>query len=346
VESAFRVEDLNEKNAADWERLNEQSDHGSFFHTLKWKRILELRGYRPFYFIVYQDDQPMALCPFYQQRIKNFKAIATLPDSPYNHIVIDNADSFAPELIRTKCRSIAKNLGLSFALFGIGAEPKDHFSGIGGVSFPIIGTMALDLHENSLDTIWSRNLKHDVRNKIRRFDYDGFELREIHDVQDLELFYQHYRKNTREYQHSNPHPFSHFKQILDNYSPKELRITLLQRREEVAGGLMMFLYDPKKTMYLRYLSINRDMPNRYTPYWYLCWDALKTAARIGYTSVVFGRTPPNEVGIYYHIKAQFGCYYQTRYVTVLPLSYRFRLVRSLYTLARRLHINIPIHIDA
>ena len=37
----FHIEELNKDNTQLWEKFNLESDEGTFFHTIKWKKILE-----------------------------------------------------------------------------------------------------------------------------------------------------------------------------------------------------------------------------------------------------------------------------------------------------------------
>ena len=134
---------------------------------------------------------------------------------------------------------------------------------------------------------------------------------------------------------ARPHPFRYFEELVRAYSgrsPPELMWTLLRRKEQVAGGLLALFYYPKRTLYLRYLSINRALPNAYASPYYLYWDAVKKASEEGCRIVDFGGTPSNPNDIHYRMKAKFSCRYEKKYMAILPSSRLFKLLYHARTL--------------
>jgi hypothetical protein len=100
----LHIERLNNDNIELWEDFNQTMDDGTFYHTTKWKRILELLGYTPHYYLVFDGDETVAICPFFEFNIKSFKGITSLPDSDYNHLIIKDNDPSIINFIRVNIK--------------------------------------------------------------------------------------------------------------------------------------------------------------------------------------------------------------------------------------------------
>jgi hypothetical protein len=250
----YRAVELDESNASDWEELNEKSPDGSLFHTLKWKQILEKSlGFKPCYFLIYRNNQPVGLCPFYQRRVMGFDGLMSLPDAtlnPCNHIIlVDRHASTVGDALQ-KCKDIAKTHKLSFMAFGIKEDLAHPLLKLNMPLHQAGGNMVLDLHQSPPDKIWQL-FSNNQRNKIRRFDKDGFALHDIASSGEVDAFCRFYQVNLRHIG-GNPHPFRYFTELMRAYSdrsPPEILWTLLRRNEQVAGGLLALLYSAKRTMY-------------------------------------------------------------------------------------------------
>jgi hypothetical protein len=327
----YRAVELDESNASDWEELNEKSPDGSLFHTLKWKQILEKSlGFKPCYFLIYRNNQPVGLCPFYQRRVMGFDGLMSLPDAtlnPCNHIIlVDRHASTVGDALQ-KCKDIAKTHKLSFMAFGIKEDLAHPLLKLNMPLHQAGGNMVLDLHQSPPDKIWQL-FSNNQRNKIRRFDKDGFALHDIASSGEVDAFCRFYQVNLRHIG-GNPHPFRYFTELMRAYSdrsPPEILWTLLRRNEQVAGGLLALLYSAKRTMYWRYLSLNRELPNVYTPFYYVLWHAVRKAVELGYETIDFGGTPPDPSDVHYRMKARFQCRYEKKYLAILPLSRPFKMV--------------------
>lgn len=334
----YIVEELCSDNEKAWKEFNEKTYSGSFFHTLKWKIILERKfGYESHYFLVYYKDRVIAACPFFEITINRFKGLM-LPYSDYKNILVDkNFNHLVAKAIMNKCYEISKKNRLSFILINtLNKEIKEHFNEFKPLPVRIAGNMILDLKENNPEKIWNNifSAKGNQRNRIRRFEKDGIKIKEVKSVKDLKIFYKYYKANL-EYLNSVPPPFSHFEELWNTYSSTDMIITLLHKNEKFFGGISQFLYPPRKTMYLTLLALNRDIPNRYSPSYYLEWDAIVRAYQMGYTTVCFGSTSPNPDNIHYHLKKKFGCYYEENYSMVFPLSIPFKVAYNTYMFARK-----------
>ena len=325
----YRAEELKDSNASDWEQTNQNNIDGTLFHTLRWKQTLERSfGFKAHYFLIYRNNRPVALCPFYQRTMRGFLGLVSLPDAavnPYDHLIVTDKDSLPLTRILRKCVDIARIHDLSFVAFGVREDLAWRFLRLGVPLHFAGGNMILDLDENPPDRIW-RQFSRKLRKGIRRFDRQGYVLDEVSSTDDLEKFYRFYQTNLNRIG-ANPHPVRHFEELMRAYSgrsPPELMWTLLRRNEEVAGGLLSLLCHAKRTMYMRYLSLNRAIPAGYTPSYYLDWHAVRKASELGCRIVNFGGTSPDPDDVRRRMKAKFGCRYEKRYMAILPSSTPFK----------------------
>ena len=335
----YSFEELKNSNASDWEELNEKSVDGSFFHTLKWMRFLErFFRLRARYFLAYRNEQLIALFPFFERRVMGFSGLVTLPYltvNPCNHIVMVDEQASPMEALREKCGEITRKNHLSFAAVGLRRslnylEKSDCFS-------QPTGNMILNLSENNLNRIWNQRFskKGGERKMIRRFKLDGFEAGEVSSTGDLKKFYTYYGKNLL-YLHARPFETSYFEQLIRTYSAREIMLSLVCKGETIAGGYLAFLYDAKKTMYLRYLALNRDLPNRYRTHLCLNWHAVRKASEMGYRTVHFGGTPNDPTHVNYRLKKKFGCKFEQKYILIIPSSPIFKVAYRGYKFAKQI----------
>lgn len=331
----YLIEDLSSDNAKEWDTFNESFNDGSFYHTIKWKNILEKSfGLKQRCFLIRYKEKVISICPFYEINSKGFKGLELLPESDYNYLLIDEKhlnDSII-KLILGKTQSIIKNNKLSFTIVHTNNKKCDKFfNKYNNLSYPITGNMEVNIKENNPDKIWNDifSRKDNQRKYINRFENDGFKLREINSKKDLEIFYNYYEENLK-FIKVPFYSFSHFENLLNSYSSIDMRINLLYKDEIIAGGLLAFLFPAKKTMYLRYLSLNRSLPNKYHAPFYLYWDAIIKASKMGYEKLSFGGTPKDQEDYNYRLKKKFGCTYKDIYTFIIQYSTTFKLGSKMY----------------
>ena len=336
----YSIEELSVDNEKEWDRFNENFEDGSFYHTLKWKMILEKSfNFKSHCFLVRHREEVISICPFYEVTIKGFNGLQLLPESDYNNLLIENKhlNNLILKSIVDKTEKIVKNNKLSFAIIStLNKKAAGLSNNYDSLPFPITGNMEVDLRENSPEKIWNDifSKKDNQRKYIKRFDKDWFKLREIKSIKDLEIFYKYYKENLK-FINAPPYLFSHFEKLLNTYSSSDIRITLLHKDEVIAGGLLAFLFSPKKTMYLRYLALNRQLPNKYHAPYYLYWDALMKASQMGYDKVSFGGTPNDSEDYNYRLKKKFGCSYKEIYSFILHYSTTFKFGYNVYRFIKK-----------
>lgn len=333
----FTVKELDSNNKIDWENFNSTSEDGSFFHTLKWKDILENSfHYTSHYFLVYYGNTVIAACPLYEKTAKGFKGLTTLPNSDCAHIIITKqyCENLVTQIILNKAKDLSKKFKLKFLQITTTSDKiKEYLNTLNFLPSFEKGNMALNLKENNQKKIWDVIFTEKgggvPRKYIKRFERDGIKIYEAKTIDDLKLFYTYYKKNL-EFLKETPYPFSHFENCWNNYDSTEMRVTLLQKNNEFYGGLCSFIFLPKKTMYLKYLALNRKISNTYHPPFALYWDAIIKATEMNLEYICFGGTSSNTDNSTHRIKMKFGAYYEKEYQMILPLNYIFNIGYRIY----------------
>jgi len=326
------------ENEKDWELFNKNDKNGSFFHSLKWKKIIEASfGYISHYFLVFDKNKVVAICPFFEITLQGFRGLSTLPNSDLSHIIIEekhcNKDLVSTIFDETK--KITKEKKLSFIIFNNQSlETQKLFNKFKPIqNSSATGDMLLDLKINNSKNIWhevfSKIGKGKPRKFIKRFEKDNYKIKEVQNKKDLKDFYKYYKENL-EYISAFPYPFYHFEQLYNTYKSNELRITLLHKNNESIGGLLSFIYPPKKEMYLRYLALKRDVPNKYHQTYYLYWDSILKAEEMKINTISFGSTINDQNDTRYRIKRQFGCNYRDNYSIIIPINPIFKFGYKMY----------------
>lgn len=323
----YSVEDLNGSNVKDWNTLVEVDKQGSFYHTLTWKNVADHFN-KTKYFLVYRDNEALALCPLKYDRwsVKNLFSwgeLSNLEDAPL--IISDPNDAQISREIISRCKQILSTEHLSFVSLNLSESSKDCFKSMGLPSNPMTGAaagnMTLNLQEYSPQRIWQDLFRKHERRKAELLLKEGWAVDEMKSDGELENFYAYFKMNMEHLRLANYPRLSFFKYLKENLTSREMLVFLLRRNGIFGGGLLVFLYEAKETMYYAFLASNRNVSTRYSPGFALFWHGIKKATEIGYTNVVFGGTHNDPSDVHYRIKAKFGCRFELRYRVNFPRSH-------------------------
>ena len=337
---SYDIEDLTEDNKNEWDNFNEIIKDGSFYHTNRWKQILEKSfNLKSHSFIVRFKGEIVAICPIYELMINKYRGLENLPETDYNSVIIkeEHINEIILKTILQKIENIAKLNKLDFSILHINYPKLLELSkNYDPLPYPTLGNMEVNIKIYPPKKLWAEvfSKKNNQRKYINRFEKDGFKIREIRSENDIKKFYEYYEKNLY-FIKASPYSYNHFKNLLETFSSEDMRITLIEKDDIYAGGLLAFLYQPKKTMYLRYLSLNRELSNKYhTPY-PLYWDAILKASELGFKIVSFGSTQKDPEYYNYRLKKKFGCKYKDIYTFVISYSTTFKLKYNIYRFLKK-----------
>jgi hypothetical protein len=336
----YHVEQLDRSNLDDWERLNEKSQDGGFYHTMQWKKVLERSfGGDSMYLIAYEGSEPVALCPLFKHSRKGLKALGPPPATDSGNIVVEGAEKndLMRAIIKTTASLARENRCAYLILKSIKLEAFETLRDAcmekyrNTFPYPVDGELVLDLEQFPPSKIWDDvfNSRDSQRKYIRRFEKAGFQFREANSTKDLDTFYQYYSANL---EHIGVKPFDreHFDILHDECRHQDIRVNLLEREGEVAGGILALLHPQTGNMYLRYMALNRKIQSTYHPPFAMYWEAINYAFEQGYRKVHFGTNTKDDKDISYHIKKGFGCHYVDHYADLVPLNRVYAMVNNLY----------------
>lgn len=312
---ACSIELLSGDNAHQWEEFNTRSREGTLFHDLRWKQILEdVFHLKLRYYLIRSDQEVVGISPWVELSMMNFRGLVSIPHFDENGVLLDNG--FDNDRFDEILSLFAKNY--SFLHFNTGNRAR-----LCRTRFPHersidTGRMVVNLRHTPPEVVWAGFSK-STRQAIRKFENDGFQIRVIDQPDDLKDFYRYYTQNLTHIRGEIlPHAF--FERIWDMFSPDELRAMVLTRDDLFAGGSLALVDPARKTFYGNYLALNRDLPNRYTPAYYIMWEDINWAWQNGYEWLSFGRQRLDPKSPRYLNKTKFGAEHLPIQSNVVMLS--------------------------
>ena len=318
------VEKLN--NEQEWEQFVAESSGGTFYHTLKWKRILEeVFACETEYLVIRDASGKLAgICPFaITSKLRLFRILDSLPESDFGGpIIIDEKAEEAVKALNDYLPGLCRGQNITYAKIRCPSETiMRHFQTSGVTVDTSTGSMNLDLEQKPSDFLWNEvfTQKSAQRTYIRRFEKDGFQNVEARDVNDLDMFYKLYYGNTS-YIGGAPHPYSFFRKLWDELYPDYFNIILTVGNGRCIGGEGFFIYPPRKTVYQIYIGLDRDVETQYRTYFYLSWGLIKWCEANGLKVVSFGGTPADPDSQNYWAKSKFGASFNQDYVICWPFD--------------------------
>ncbi|WP_292365254.1 GNAT family N-acetyltransferase [Methanoculleus sp. UBA208] len=296
----YSIEPLSESNACRWEEFVNRSREGTPFHGVRWKNALEdVLKLKVRYYLILDDRKVIGICPFVEQSMKRFRGLNGIPRSEYNNIILD--ETFDADHINDILSLFSKRYSfLYFNTYDPGLPDKIGYHTVPNEDG---SNVILDLNRNPPETIWKEILSKDERYKVTRFEKGGFTVQEMEQGHGIEQFYRYYSDNLNRI-NGYVLPFTFFQRLLDAFSQNEVRIALLTRNGVFAGGNLAILDPARKTAYFQYLALNRDLPNKYSPTYYLSWEGINWAWENGYERISLGRERPDNPRV--RSKRKFG----------------------------------------
>jgi hypothetical protein len=322
----YYIEYLNEDNALIWDEFNKNSEEGSFFHSLQWKKVIDnTSDINSKYYLLFKNDHIHGIFPFIERKIYFFTGLVPLQGFGHNNAILLDANN-APALQNAIQEINKHHQRISFiSLSTLHERIIDNLRDYSIFPYEDNGNMMLDLRESPPERIWNNfSAKIGQRKYIRRFDEKGFKIVEVNSLDDLKLFYKYYKENINLIG-GKPQSLSHFMYLWNLFSSDKMRITFLSKDSIIAGGLLMFADRPRNTLYFTYLSLNKNLPNTYHPTYPIFWEAINWAWDNKYNKISFGAQRFDTKSPRYRIKNQFGATFEPLYSRMLSLSNFFTL---------------------
>lgn len=299
------VEELN--NAEEWESFLKATPNATFFHSLKWMKVLKKTFLLPTLYLTIKDSEGSlaGVCPLAISNWGLFNVYESLPYSDYGGPIVKKSCVKAASISLWKFlerSSYEDNIPLTKMLF-VDKEVSCFFKSPNTYVDKIKGVVEIDLAVKPSIFIWNKIFRHDQRKRIRRFERDGFQVRKTCSKSDFLEFLSTYYKNM-EHINAPAFPVNFFKNIWNMLYPENFNILLVEKGKTV-GGVAFFKY--MKKIYLTYLGIDREtLSSRYRIAPYLFWKSIEWAEENGFRYVSLGATPSDPQNMYYSQKMMFG----------------------------------------
>lgn len=323
------VEPLSDEN--EWEEFVATSPKGTFFHTLKWKRVLENSFPFESLYLVIRDpnDELIGVCPFFlSKKLWPFTVLDSLPNSDLGGpLMKEEYKNEAAYLLKDYLKELSSDKGITYVKMRLSDQElceylKMKTSRVDTIS----GTMVLDLKEKPMDFIWDKIFKQKQRKYIKRFEHDGFKTKEAENEDNLNKFYALYHQNA--IKRGVPHPFTFYKNAFDLLYPDNFNIILIEKGETCIGAGIFFIYEERKAIYMAGAALDKTVSSRYKTYYKLRWETIKYAYRNGFRYVSFGPTPSDRSSVYYSLKSEFGAEFNQDYFLYLPFNKNLFFLRE------------------
>jgi hypothetical protein len=319
------VEEL--KNNSEWESFLQASPDGTFYHSLKWKEVIQRTFPHSALYLSIKDEnsKTVGICPGFITDLLHMKVYHSTPYSDYGGPLIKKLFIEQASLsLRIFLQRICPERGIAYAkicfmddrsirFFKSPLSSEDKSSGV----------MEIDLKATPSDFIWNKIYSKQLRYNVRRFERDGFQAQEAHTKSDLRDFYDLYYENMK-YIGASLYPYELMENMWEMLYPDNLRIWLVGREERI-GGIAVFKYGQKT--YWVYVGINRNRDySRYSVVPYLLWKETEKAEEEGYRYVSLGATSSDSRNPKHLQKMSLGGSFHQQKVLWHPFSFTGRIL--------------------
>ena len=252
----MHVEEL--KNEKEWESFLEVSPWGTFYNSLKWRKVIQKSFRHDDLYLTIRDEDGtiIGICPGFILGGKRLKVYDSMPYSDYGgplmarqHIkeVSHSLQSFLQSFCSTK--------GINYARFCFNdAESGRFFRSPLSYVEATQGIVEVDLKATPPDFLWNKIFSTNLRRNIRLVERRGFQAQEARTKSDLRDFYDLYCENMK-YLGANPYPYKFMESMWSVLHPRYLRIWLLEKGKRVGGTL---IFKDSKKSYDVYGGLDRN----------------------------------------------------------------------------------------
>jgi hypothetical protein len=315
------------KNDSEWENFINVTPGSTFYHSLKWKEVIESSfPVNTLYLTVRNDDgRLVGIYPACILTKASTRVLDSLPFSDFGGPVFEKRteEQACTILYRTIDEFCRRNsVSLAEICLECGRSYENFFKSSRSYVTTNKGVVYLDLMSRSSDMVW-KSLASKQRQKIRKLEKNGFTVREASNKTDLKTFLSLYHQNMQYLGVPGFGP-DFFENVWDILYPQNFTILFAEMKTSL-GGVAFFKYD--KTIYLTYFGMDRESLQHIpavAPF--LFWKAINWAEKNGFTTVCFGSTPaqPKSMGekANYSQKMAFGGSFQTQETIYVPFDSR------------------------
>ena len=148
------------KDEKEWEQFVAGAPGGTFYHTIKWKKILENAfSYQTEYLVIRDDSGDLTgVCPFaVTNKLRLLRILDSLPESDFGGpLVTESGAATALEALNDYLQVLCREKGITYAKIRCPNETSaKHFRAKGMTVDTSSGSMNLDLDQKPPDFIWN-----------------------------------------------------------------------------------------------------------------------------------------------------------------------------------------------
>lgn len=333
------------KADCEWEDFLKNSPESTFFHSLKWKEVIQKSFSYSAHYITIKDScgSLVGVCPGFIRKYMYMKFFDSLPHSDYGGPIITrlSLEKASVSLI-DYLHNLSSDKDLAYTRHCLTAYYLDqHFDSPSAFIDQDTGVMEIDLKAHSSGLIWKNVFSNHRRHCFRRIKKNGFQAREAESISDLKEFYTLYYRNM-EFIGASPRQFNFVENMWRILYPANLRIWLLEKNDPI-GGILVFKYN--QSTYCYYAGIDRIKSGSIPVVAYLMWKEIEAAANEGYRYVSLGSTPSNPRSQYFTQKIGMGSKFRQQKMVLYPLSPSGMVFLSTFPILKTIKNTLPVAIQ-
>lgn len=324
------VEELS--NAGEWEDFVQSVPTGTFYHSLKWKEVIQKSfPHRAAYLVVREaNGKVVGVSPGFITETFHTRIYDSTPYSDYGGPVIETPHiSKASLAILDFIRDLSSSESLAYSRFRVTEKGLANCLSLQTefAESNTVGVMEINLTTTPSRFIWSNLFSYARQKKFKLMERRGFQVREARTRSDLGVFYNLYLKNII-HLGARPYPYSFMESIWDTLFPSYVRIWIVEKEKPLAA-LLAFRFAQKS--FAAYAGIERDLqPVHLRPpvsfMYYLEWMEIKKAEEEGLCGVSLGSTPSDPCNRYFLQKSSMGCVFYPQAIILNPLCSSGRIL--------------------
>lgn len=338
---------LTEKDEQLWDEYISKKEEANIFHTTEWKRAIEkTHGYKPIYFISRERNGVNGILPlFLIKGLLGKKKLCANPFSYYSELIFDNR-VIGKEIIE-KAISWAKDNNIDFIeLKPVNKLDKDIISSFGFLEKKPFVITRLRLPENKaeLNQIYDKRLVKNLRTLTRNFEKEGFEIRFMKKIKDLQDYHNIMVREFRDKHMMICQPYTLLKRMYEEmHSKKKMYLLVVEKDGKILGGMILLTFN-KHIVY--FMGSSNQKYLRYSLSTLLVDYAIRWCCEQDYKYFDFGPSSHSQRGVIY-FKERWGSkstdlYYYYKLIISKkapnPIDFEnsYKVIRSVYK-----HIPIP-----
>lgn len=308
------------KNQNEWETFLQSSSYGTFYHSLKWKEVIQRTFHHPALYLTIRDaeNKIVGICPGFILNSVQMKVYQSIPYSDYGGPVIsENFMKPASTALRSFLQNSRPDKEIAYVKFYFMNEwLEKSFKSPLGYSKESAGLVEVNLKTTPPDYIWNKVFSQNRRRKIRLVERKGFHASEARTLADVRDLYKLYYENMINIG-ASPYPFEFMENMWRVLYPRNLCIRLIELGDKRVAGTLFFR--DSKGSYAAYAGLDRKY-HVHGLINYVWWKEIENAQKEGRELVSLGSTPRDPDHHYYVQKMSFGGFFRRQNMLLDPVN--------------------------